>query len=291
VPVLWRRLGLPGLVDVHVHFMPKNVLDKVWAYFDAAGPLVGRAWPIAYRTDEADRLARLRALGVRAFPSLVYPHRAGMASWLNDWAAQFAADHPDVLQTATFFPEPEAETYVAQALDRGARVFKAHVQVGAYDPRDPLLDPVWGQLADAGVPVVVHCGNGPVPGPSTGPGPFAEVLARHPRLTAVVAHLGMPDYAAFLDLAERYEAVHLDTTMAFTPFTESLMPFPPSLRSRLLELGDRVLLGSDFPNTPYPYSTQIEALVRLDLGDGWLRGVLHDNGARLLRLPPPPALG
>jgi predicted TIM-barrel fold metal-dependent hydrolase len=272
-------------VDLHVHFMPKNVMDKVWAYFDAAGPLTGTPWPIAYRTEEADRLARLRALGVRAFPSLVYPHRPQMAAWLNAWAADFAADHPDVLHTATFFPEPEAAAYVREALGRGAQVFKAHLQVGAYDPRDPLLDDVWAQLAEAGTPVVVHCGGGPVPGPFTGPGPFGEVLDRHPSLTAVVAHLGMPDYAEFLDLAERHPRVHLDTTMAFTDFTEQRMPFPRGLRPRLLDLGDRVVLGSDFPNTPYPYSHQLEVLARLDLGDDWLRGVLHDNGARLVGLP------
>ena len=266
--------------------MPKNVLDKVWAYFDAAGPLVGTPWPIEYRTEESDRLARLRALGVRAFPSLVYPHRPQMAAWLNAWAADFARDHPDVLHTATFYPEPDAARYVGQALAGGAQVFKAHLQVGVYDPRDPTLEAVWGQLAEAGVPVVVHCGGGPVPGPFTGPGPFGEVLARHPGLVAVIAHMGMPEYAEFLELAERFEPVHLDTTMVFTDFTESRMPFPPGLRPRLLDLGDRIVLGTDFPNTPYPYSHQLEVLVRLALGDDWLRAVLHDNAARLVRLPP-----
>jgi predicted TIM-barrel fold metal-dependent hydrolase len=266
--------------------MPKNVLDKVWAYFDAAGPLVGTQWPIAYRTDENDRLARLRALGVRAFPSLVYPHRPQMAAWLNAWAADFAGDHPDVLRTATFYPEPDAAQYVGQALAGGAQVFKAHLQVGAYDPRDPSLDAVWGQLAEAGVPVVVHCGGGPVPGPFTGPGPFGEVLARHPVLVAVIAHMGMPEYAEFVELAERFDRVHLDTTMAFTDFTEARMPFPPGLRPRLLDLADRIVLGSDFPNTPYPYSHQLDVLVGLGLGDDWLRAVLHDNGARLVQLPP-----
>ena len=264
--------------------MPKNVLDKVWAYFDAAGPLVGRAWPIAYRTGQDDRLALLRGFGVRAFPSLVYPHRPQMAAWLNAWAADFAVEHPDVLRTATFFPEPDAADYVAAAVEDGARVFKAHLQVGAYDPREPSLDAVWGTLADAGVPVVVHCGGGPVPGPFTGPGPFGAVLRRHPGLTAVVAHMGMPEYADFLELADRFDRVHLDTTMAFTDFTESMMPFPPALRPRLAALQDRIVLGTDFPNTPYPYGTQLAALVGLDLGDDWLRAVLHDNGARLLQL-------
>ena len=262
--------------------MPKSVLDKVWAYFDAAGPLTGTPWPIEYRWEEQRRLDLLRAMGVRAFPSLVYPHRPAMAGWLNAWAADFAARQPDVVHTATFFPEPSAAADVRDALVAGARLFKSHVQVGAYDPRDPLLDEVWGQLADAGVPVVVHCGGGPVPGPFTGPAIFADVLARHPRLTAVIAHMGMPEYAEFLDLAEQYDRVHLDTTMAFTDFTEQRMPFPPELRPRLRALGERVVLGSDFPNTPYRYAHQLEVLVRLELGDDWLRGVLHDNGARLL---------
>ena len=284
MPALWRALGLPGLIDLHVHFLPHNVMTKVWAYFDAVGPLTGRPWPIHYREDEDARLARLRAMGVRAFPSLVYPHKPGMAAWLNDWAAEFAAGHDDVLQTATFLPEESAASYVREALDAGAQVFKAHVQVGAYDPRDPLLAPVWGQLAEAGVPVVVHCGNGPAPGEWTGPEVFAEVLRAHPSLTAVIAHLGMPDYAAFLDLAERYERVHLDTTMAFTRWAEEVVPLPRVLLPRLAALGDRVVLGSDFPNIPYGYFEQLAGLVRLGLGDDWLRGVLHDNAARLLGL-------
>lgn len=262
--------------------MPKPVMDKVWAYFDAVGPLTGLDWPIAYRTEEQDRLGRLRAMGVRAFPSLVYPHKPDMAAWLNAWAAEFAAAEPDVLRTATFYPEPGAAAYVRDAIEGGARVFKAHLQVGAYDPRDPLLDEVWGQLAEADVPVVVHCGSGPAPGQFTGPGPMTSVLERHPLLTAVVAHMGMPEYAEFLALAGRFPRVHLDTTMVFTDFTETRAPFPPALRPQLLDLGDRVLLGSDFPNTPYAYAHQVEALLRLELGDYWLRGVLHDNADALI---------
>src|SRR5277367_760131 len=52
ITAFWTRLGLPGLIDVHVHFMPDNVLAKVWAYFDA-GREAGRPWPIAYRLPQA----------------------------------------------------------------------------------------------------------------------------------------------------------------------------------------------------------------------------------------------
>lgn len=283
IPSFWRSLGLPGLIDVHTHFMPDNVLAKIWAYFDHFAE-AGLSWSAVYRYDEERRLRLLREFGVRRFTALLYPHRPDMAEWLNGWGAEFAARTPDCLRTATFFAEPSAARYVREAIAGGTRVFKAHVQVGGYDPRDPLLEPVWGLLAESGVPVVVHCGSGPEAGRHTGPRVFGEVLARHPRLIAIIAHMGMPEYGEFLALADRHPGVRLDTTMAFTEFTEKLRPWPDELTPRLADLGDRVLLGTDFPNIPYAYAEQLTALARLDLGDDWLRGVCHDNAARLFGL-------
>jgi uncharacterized protein len=283
VTAFWQELGAPGLIDVHTHFMPGNVLAKVWAYFEA-GKLGGLRWPIAYRHSEQQRVALLRAFGVRRFSALCYPHKPEMAAWLNDWAADFADRTPDALHSATFFAEPGVAGYVAKALADGARLFKAHLQVGGYDPRDELLDEVWGMLADTGVPVVVHCGSGPVPGRHTGPGPMSEVLERHPGVTAIIAHLGAPEYAEFLQLAARHQDVYLDTTMAFTDFMQDLAPFPAARLPELAELGDRILLGTDFPNIPHPYLHQLQALARLGLGNDWLRAVCHDNAARLLGL-------
>jgi uncharacterized protein len=285
VPVFWQALGLPGLFDAHVHFLPEPIMKRVWEHFDARGPLVGREWPIAYRWSDEDRVEHLRALGVRRFTALPYAHKPGVAGWLNDWAGDFAAQTPDCVRSATFYPEPDAAGYVGDLLADGVEVFKVHVQVGDFDLRDPLLDPVWGLLAESGVPVVVHAGSGPVPNHHTGPRPLAEVLARHPRLTAVVAHMGAPEYADFLALAERYERVHLDTTMAFTAFFEEMAPFPGSLWPRLHALGDKVLLGSDFPNIPYAYAEQLAALQGLGLGEDWLRRVCWDNAVRLFGPP------
>lgn len=280
-----RGLGLSGLVDVHTHFMPQRVLAKVWSYFDQVGPHTGVSWPITYRYEaEDERLAVLRDFGVRAFTSMVYPHKPGMAAWLNGWAAGFAERAPDCLRTATFYPEESAAAYVSSALEGGARVFKSHIQVGDYDPGHPLLEPVWGALEDAGVPTVIHCGSGPEPGRYTGPERIAALLTRHPRLRLIVAHMGMPEYGRFLDLAESHEGVYLDTTMAFTDFSERMMPFPREARPRLDALGDRILFGSDFPNIPYGYPHALEALVRLERGDDWLRGVCHHNAARLFGL-------
>ena len=279
----WQELGLPGLFDVHVHFLPPAIQRAVWAVFDRAGPKIGREWPIRYRQSHQARAEILRSFGVRRFSTLPYAHKPGIAHFLNDWSREFAAEVPEVLRSATFFPEPEAAAYVEELVSDGVEVFKVHVQVGEFDLADPLLDPVWGLLADAGTPVVIHAGSGPVGNDFTGPEPMRRVLERHPRLSAVIAHLGAPEFAEFLELAETHERVHLDTTMMFTDF---FFPFPADLLPRLADLQPKVLLGSDFPTIPYPYFHQLEGLARLDLGDDWLRAVCWDNGARLFGEPP-----
>jgi predicted TIM-barrel fold metal-dependent hydrolase len=284
VPAFWRDLGLPGIFDVHVHFLPPRLQEKVWAQFDAAGPKIGRAWPIRYRGSHQERVAQLRAMGVRHFSSLPYAHRPGIATWLNDWSRAFAAEVPECLWSATFYPEPDAASYVAALVDEGVQVFKLHAQVGEFALDDPLLDAAFGTVEDAATPVVIHVGSGPVGNEFTGPDHLARLLRAHPRLRVVVAHLGAPEYAAFLDLATRYEEVLLDTTMVFTDFFNEVGSFPADLLPRLVDLQDRVLLGTDFPTIPYPYAHQLEALARLDLGDDWLRAVCWDNGIRVFGL-------
>jgi hypothetical protein len=286
VTSFWRGLDLPGIIDVHTHFMPEPVMRKVWQYFDAGGPLIGGPWPISYREDAATRLELLGAFGVRAFTSLVYPHKPGMAEWLNAWSAEFATDTPGCLHTATFFPEPGALWYTTAAIEAGARVFKAHIQVGNYNPADPALDDVWGLLEDSGVPTVIHCGSGPIAGRFTGPEPIRALLHRHPHLPLIIAHLGSPEFAEFLALADEFPSILLDTTMVFTDFGERMASFPPAELDHLADLGDRVLFGSDFPNIPYRYLDALTALPRAELGDEWLRRVCYRNGAELFGLEP-----
>ncbi|WP_078284770.1 amidohydrolase family protein [Mycobacteroides chelonae] len=285
VTKIWQELGVPGIVDVHTHFMPKPVMDKVWAYFDSAGPLIGRPWPITYRTEESQRVQTLREFGVLRFTSLIYAHKPQMAAWLNQWATQFAAQTPDCVHTATFFPEAGAIDYVREAIEAGAGVFKVHIQVGAFSPIDPLLVPVWGLLEDATVPVVIHCGSGPAPGEFTGPEPIRLLLKQFPRLRLIIAHMGMPEYSDFLDISAQYDEVRLDTTMAFTKFSNEKAPFPESAYPRLTDLGHKILFGSDFPNIPYGYAEAVTALQVLPgIDDNWMRDVLYRNGATLFRV-------
>ena len=139
----------------------------------------GQPWPIHYRDDEATRLATLRALGVRAIPALAYPHKAGMAAWLNDWCADFAGRSTGRCTAPPSSPSRGGGAG-RRSLESGARLFKMHVQVGGFSPDDPLLDPAWEALERAGAPVVLHAGSAPKEGAYTGPKAVAAVLERHP---------------------------------------------------------------------------------------------------------------
>jgi len=275
-------LGLPGIVDLHVHFMPARVQAKVWAHFDRLDP----PWPIVYRAGEAERLAILARLGVRRHTALAYAHRPGMAAWLNGHTLALAAAHPAVIGSFTFYPEPGVEAEVQRALAVGGTVAKVHLQVGKFHALDPLLDPVWAELARRRVPVVLHAGA--VPDGSggeefCGAGKVAGLLDRFPDLVLVVAHLGAPDFQDFLALAAAAPTLHLDTAMVFGgPGT--IGAFPARLAERLGVLGDRVLFGSDFPSVAWPFAGQLGGLAALGLGEDWLRAVLWRNGARLLGL-------
>ncbi len=278
-----RSLGLPGYVDVHVHVLPARLQRAVWDYFDR---LDDPPWPIRYRDDEAARLATLRRLGVVAHTGLAYAHRPGMVGWLNDHTLSTARRHPQVVPTFTFHPEEGIDAAVADAIERGGRIAKVHLQVGRFHTTDPRLDGVWPQLVDAGVPALVHASAvyGVDGGEEfCGPDQVRRLLDRYPDLTVIVAHLGAPETDAFLDLVEEADNVYVDTAMVLTDPPYPAMDQPLDL-GRLAAASSRILFGSDFPTVPHDYATQVRGLAGLGLDAPALRGVLHDHAAELLHL-------
>jgi predicted TIM-barrel fold metal-dependent hydrolase len=282
IPGFLAALGVPGIVDAHVHFLPDRLQDAVWRWFDRLTP----AWPVSYRCSAQDRLTALAAAGIRHHTALAYAHQPGMLRYLNDHTLRLAADVPAVIPTFTIYPEPGVAEETARCLAAGGRCVKVHLQVGGFDAVDPLLDEAWAQLADAGTAIVLHAGavaDGSGHEEHCGPGPVRRLLARFPRLRLVIAHLGTPDEDAFVDLAETHPEVWLDTAMMFTdpPY---LGPSPMHLVGRLGALRDRVVFGSDFPTIPHQIAAQVSGLASLGLGDDWLRAVLWQNGLRLFGL-------
>ena len=289
IPGFLRALGVPGIVDAHVHFLPDGLQDAVWRWFDRLTP----PWPVTYRAPAEDRLAVLAGLGVRHHTALAYAHRPGMLSFLNDHTLGLATTVPAVIPTFTIYPEPGVAAETERCLDAGGRAVKVHLQVGGFSATDPLLSGAWALLQDAGTPVILHAGavaDGSGNEEWCGPEPVLRLLNQFPGLRLVIAHLGAPDHDAFVALAERHEGVWLDTAMVFTdpPY---LGPSPLHLAERVRALGDRIVFGSDFPTIPHQFAAQVSGLASLGFGDDWLRNVLWGNGLRLFGLEPPGITG
>jgi uncharacterized protein len=281
IPGFLAALGVPGIVDAHVHFLPDALQDAVWRWFDGLTP----PWPVTYRA-RADRLAVLAGLGVLHHTALAYAHRPGMLSFLNDHTLGLASAVPAVIPTFTIYPEPGVAEETERCLEAGARAVKVHLQVGGFDSVDPLLTGAWTLLQDAGTPIILHAGavsDGSGNEEWCGPQPVRRLLSKFPGLRLVIAHLGAPDHDAFVTLAEQNDGVWLDTAMVFTdpPY---LGPSPTHLVERVAALGDRIVFGSDFPTIPHQFAAQVSGLASLGIGDEWLKRVLWSNGVALFGL-------
>lgn len=280
-------LGIPGIVDVHVHAMPDRLQRAVWRYFDA---LDDPPWPVHYRGSLDERLRWLRELGVVAHTALAYPHRAGMLRWLNDFTLDLAAAHAQVVPTFTLYPEDGVTEEVGRCIEEGARAVKVHLQVGRFHASDPRLDEAWSLIESAGVPVVLHAsavygvdGGGEYCGADE----VAELLEAHPDLLLVVAHLGMPSTRDFLRLAERTPSLRLDTSMALTDPPYAGMVFTGEVLERLRGIHEQLLFGSDYPTIPRTYAAQLRGLAALELGDDDLAALLFRRGRDLLAIEHP----
>ena len=270
-----EALGLRRIFDAHCHWFPENVTRKIFAYF------YEHNWPLTYDMPPEERLTWLERYQVERFTTLVYAHRPNMAAWLNDWVAAFAEKTPAAIPCGTLYPDPDLACYTRRTIEEyGFRGFKLHVQVSELDLSQTSLDGGLEQIAAAGLPVVIHIGSAPNPHRYSAPRYLRALLARHPTLTVIVAHMGSAEFADYLHLAASERRVYLDTTMVWVGFS-ACDPFPAELLPRLEGISGQILFGSDFPNIPYPYGHAIEGILRLPLSDAAKRRILFDNAHRL----------
>ena len=275
---LLNELGLKGIIDAHAHWFPERVMRKIWDYFDR------HYWPVTYRQLPEGRLEWVRRNRVLRFTTLNYAHRPAMAAWLNEWTAEFCARTPAAIPCGTFYGEPEAAADVRRCIEEYRfRGFKLHLRVSDMDPTQPQLTPAFEQIEAAGLPVVIHAGSAPDPGPYTRPEYIRGLVRRHPQLKVIVAHMGAWDWADYLALAAESPQVYLDTTMVFVGF-DACDPVPEDLPQRLEALSHKVLFGSDFPSIPYPLSHAVNGIGALPLSPDAKRRILYENAAALFGL-------
>jgi len=163
------------------------------------------------------------------------------------------------------------------------------------DLLDARYEPIYRLCAERQVPLLVHVG---IPLPSMllrhgQPTMLDELAHRHPELTIVAAHVGMPWFLETIAVAVRHPNVHLDVSAIPVLGRDAVVH---GILGLLWERGleDRVLFGTDFPLVdPARYlpllrrgpSWLARRLTRLPRMTAAMRDkLLGENAERLLRL-------
>jgi predicted TIM-barrel fold metal-dependent hydrolase len=287
------ELDVEALValDLHVHIevghdghpsLPPVLAEAASAYFKAE---VGRP-------DLATIAAYYRARSMAAVVFTVDARtQLGHDPIPSAEIAAQAADHADVLIPFGSVDPRTGPAAVDLARElagvHGVRGFKLHPTVQGFDPSADEHRPLWGALAELGLPVVVHTGQTGIgagmPGGAglrlrySNPMLLDDVLAEHPALQIVLAHPAVPWVDEQLALATHKPGAWIDLS-GWSP-----RYFPPQLvRALNSYLQDRVLFGSDFPLlTPERW---LADFAELEVKDAVRPKILTGNAIRLLGL-------
>lgn len=275
-------VGLPQVIDAHVHIFPDWVFSAVHKWFDS------HAWKIRYRLKSEEIIRFLLNRGVSHIVALQYAHKPGIARQLNDHMVEICRKFAGrVTGLATVFPGEEDDRLILQeAFDRGLGGLKLHAHVQCFDLSDPSLAPVLECCQENGMPALMHVSREPKseayrcdPYQLCGADKLEGVVKSYPDLKVCVPHLGVDEFDSFRMLIEKYDTLWLDTAMAVADYfrfkhTISLSDYRP----------DRIIYGSDFPNIPYAWDRELTHLAEMGLTPKMLDQILYKNGAEFFKI-------
>jgi predicted TIM-barrel fold metal-dependent hydrolase len=274
--------GLPPVVDAHVHVFPRSIFSAVWRWFDE------NAWRIRYRMSTREVFDFLLSRGVRHVVALQYAHKPGIAGELNRYLAEKCREQGGrVTGMATVFPGEEGdERIVQEAFDAGLGGLKLHAHVQCFDMVSKAMYRLYECCRKNRKPVLMHVGREPKSA-AYRCDPYAlcdadrleRVVKDFPDLKVCVPHLGFDEVQRYRRLIETYDNLWLDTTMAianYFPMQESidLARYRP----------DRVMYGSDFPNIPYAWDTELGVLQAAGVPPDGLERILSRNAVEFFSL-------
>ncbi len=289
-----RSMDLTQLdaIDVHVHIeqdthghfsLDDSLLDASAAYFKTG----------ANRTPTLEQIAELyRARRTAAVVFTVDAHTGtGHPALSSEEIADAAAKHADILIPFGSVDPHDGATAVRRArslvTDHGARGFKFHPSLQAFEPNDRRHYPLYDAIQELGVPAVFHTGQTGIGAGLPGgrgiklrysdPMLLDDVAADFPGLTVVLAHPSVPWQDAAISIATHKSNVFIDLS-GWSP-----KYFPPQLvRAANSLLRTKVLFGSDFPVlTPDRWLADFEAL---DIKPEVRPMILKENAVRMLGL-------
>jgi predicted TIM-barrel fold metal-dependent hydrolase len=212
-----------------------------------------------------------------------------MARELNTYMAELCREYSQIIGTATVFPgEKDAVNILKEAFEMGLNGIKLHAHVQYFAMDDAVMHEIFESCADHNKPMIIHVGREPKnpnypykrdPYETCKAEKVEHILRKYPSLRICVPHLGADEFDQYRRLLERYDNLWVDTAMALVDYVPN---FPPSKLSDFR--ADRVIFGTDFPNIPYSWDTEIRRLETLQLPEDYLQGLLDGNLSEFLSI-------
>jgi predicted TIM-barrel fold metal-dependent hydrolase len=172
--------------------------------------------------------------------------------------------------------DDDALSIVQDGVDSLAlRVLKLHCSVGSFTIDDPKLKPVFAFANERQLPVIVHLGhnvNGRTEAeelPS-----IAKVSDDFPDLPMILAHCGHHSAPTALQLMREHPSLYADLTPVVSEFPEVDV-------ESLEQLSDRILFGTDAPNTALSATDCLRWLTEMNLSQNALTSIIGENASRL----------
>lgn len=207
----------------------------------------------------------------------------------NAWTLGIARQHPTLIPFVGLDPlmgEEGMQAELDACVRNGARGIKFHCSTQRSYPTDRRLRAVYGRAQDRGLPIVFHSGWHPLGchlSDYARPARFAEIAEGFPRLTIVLAHIGLGWQEEAVALARRFPNVYFDSCLALTG-TWTPPPLSDEEIVSLLRLVgvDRVMFASDWPLCVPARERQRAEGLPLDAAEKRL--LFFENAQRILGL-------
>ncbi|MEG0741542.1 MAG: amidohydrolase family protein [Clostridia bacterium] len=255
-----------NIIDSHVHIYPDGIALR-------AAASIGTFYDLPMDMDGT--LSTLLAHGAAAGISRFLVHSVAITQErvhsINDYLLRVAAEYPDkLIGFGTLHPDlPDIPAELARIKASGLRGVKLHPDIQRFCLDDAGAVRMFHQIADAGLPALVHTGDYRYP--FSQPERMARVLDQVPGLRVICAHLGGWSVweEAWRVLAGR-PGVWVDTS-------SSLYALEPQKAAEIIRRygAERVLFGTDYPM--WEPGEELARLMALPLTNTEREGILHAN--------------
>jgi uncharacterized protein len=281
------------IIDTHVHMFPNKLFDAIWDYFEK------NYWSIYQRIYAEQQIPFLASNNVLFHTSLLYAHKPNISRELNNWVYDLGKRHNQVLQIGTIHPR---DSYFKEEVERvlspkglNLRGLKFQLMVTDFDPNIPELDFMYEKLVEYNKIMIMHVGTGPTAeycrnrnlgiSPHVGIDKLIPILERFPTLKIQVPHLGAAEYDEFFSLAKDYPNFYFDTAMVLV--NHGIFPHGSErdfMIDDIIDLQDKIMFGSDFPNIPYKYEFSIQETMKLPVSIPIRKKIMYKNALKFYDL-------